>query len=71
MAPTAQRVATTTCAHCRKPLMPGDRVQTAFIVVRTGRNPETKELGAMLSGDFELVHISCLNPGLDGKVIVT
>lgn len=65
-----QRVATTTCAKCRSLFKPGDRVTTAFIVQQVGRNPATKELGALLGEDFELVHVSCVDTQLEGKIIV-
>ena len=65
-----QRVPVTTCARCRKQFAPGDRVQTAFIVQKIGRNPETKELGAMLGEDFELTHADCKNPSLDPRLVI-
>lgn len=58
------------CAKCRKNLEPADRVTPAYIVQKIGRNPENKELGAMLGGDFELVHISCVDTKLEAKVII-
>jgi hypothetical protein len=65
-----QRVPCTQCARCRKQLQPGDRVATAFIVQTVGRNPETRELGAMLGGDFELTHADCKNPQLDPRLVI-
>lgn len=65
-----QRVATTTCAKCRTQFKPGDRVTVAYIVQQVGRNPVTKDLGAMLGEDFELVHVACMDTQLDGKIIV-
>ena len=65
-----QRVATTTCAKCRTQFSPGDRVTVAYIVHTIGRNPATKDIGAMLGEDFELVHISCADAQLDGKIII-
>lgn len=69
MAPIAQRVATSLCARCRKPFFPGDRVQVCYIVEKVGRNMETKDVGAWLHESFELAHIDCADPGLDGKII--
>lgn len=66
-----QRVPVTTCAKCRQPFHPGDRVATAYIIQKIGRNPETKELGAMLGEDFELTHCDCKNPQLDPRLIIT
>lgn len=65
-----QRVPLTTCARCRKMFMPGDRVVTAFIVQKIGRNPSGKDMGAFLGDDFELVHGECGDPSLSGKLIV-
>lgn len=64
-----QRVPTTTCAKCRKLFAPGDRVLTVYIVQRVGRNMETKDMGAWLGEDFELVHASCVDPQLTAQII--
>lgn len=72
MASTQQRVAADTCARCRKTFKSGDRVTTAMIVLRTGPNPAAKtpwERGCEMSADFELVHIACTDPGLNGTII--
>lgn len=66
-----QRVPHTTCARCRKPFKAGDRMTPAYIVKNpNARNPETRELAAELSGEFEFVHASCGDPALDGRVLV-
>lgn len=71
MAPSLrQKTPVTMCAKCRKMLEPGDRVATAFIVQKIGRNPESRELGALLGEDFELVHVSCVDGALEGRLIV-
>jgi hypothetical protein len=70
MDPHRQRVPLTMCARCRKQFKAGDRVLTAMIIQKIGYNPETKDVGAFLGGDFELVHASCPDPGLEGKVII-
>jgi hypothetical protein len=70
MATTYQRTAVTECAKCHKQFQPGDRAIMLAIVVKLGRNPTTHEMGAMLSEDFELMHASCADPGLEGKIIV-
>jgi hypothetical protein len=64
-----QRVPATTCARCRKQLSPGDRVQMAMIVQGIGRNPSTKSIDAMISEEFELAHIDCMDTSLSGKLI--
>jgi len=63
-----QRVPVTTCARCRKQFVPGDRVVTAMIVQKVGRNPGSKELGAMIGEDFELVHADCRDRSLAGNL---
>lgn len=66
-----QRVALDTCARCRRKLAPGMRVVPAYILAATNvRHPETKELVSQLSGEFEFVHASCVDPYLDGKAIL-
>lgn len=69
MAALHQRVPTTLCAKCRVAFKPGDRVLTAYIVTKIGRNPETKDIGAWLHDDFELAHVACADPCLEGKLI--
>lgn len=66
-----QRVGLDVCASCRKALQPGDRVMPAYIVVKTKvRHPETKELVSEMSGEFEFIHATCMDPRLDGKIIL-
>lgn len=66
-----QRVALDTCARCRKKLTSGHRVLAAYIVEATNvRHPESKELVSRMSGEFEFVHASCVDPYLDGKAIL-
>lgn len=65
-----QRVPTTTCARCRKPLAAGDRVMPAMIVQKIGRDPESQDLGAFLGSDFELVHADCLDMQLAGRLVL-
>lgn len=67
-----QRVPLSTCARCRKAIQAGDRVLPAYIVKTAKmRHPETRELVSELSGEFEFVHASCVDPTLDGKAILT
>jgi len=66
-----QRVDHTTCARCRKKFKAGDRALPAYIILDPdGRDPVTKMRGAEMSGEFELVHASCADPSLDGKVVL-
>lgn len=65
-----QRVALTMCARCRKDIKPGDRVIPAYIVQKTGRNPQTKDIGAWIGDDFEFVHASCTDTALNGTSIL-
>ncbi len=66
------RVSHTTCARCRKKFRAGDRALIAYIIKNPDtRDPQTQELAIEMTGEFEFVHASCLDPSLDGKVIVT
>jgi hypothetical protein len=69
MASLGQRTATSECAKCHKAFVPGDRVLLVSIVYQVSRNPATRDVGAWLSEDFELAHVSCPDPGLEGKLI--
>lgn len=71
MASLRQKTSTAVCAKCHKMFMPGDRVVTVFIVQQVARNPVGRDVGAFVGEDFELVHASCPDPGLEGKIIVT
>ena len=64
------RCDSTTCIQCRRAFQPGDRITVAHIVVKTGRNEATRELGAFLSDEFELSHVNCADPQLSGQVVV-
>lgn len=66
-----QRVSHTTCARCRKGFQAGDRIMPAYIVLNPNtRNPETKELAAEMSGEFEFVHAACADPSLEGRIVI-
>lgn len=67
-----QRVSHTACARCRKPFTAGDRIMPAYIVENpNSRDPVTRELAAKMSGEFEFVHASCVDPALEGRIVVT
>lgn len=71
-AATFQRVSTAECAKCRKAFKPGDRVMQVLIVEKVGKNPMAAwEKGAFLCSDFELAHVICPDPGLEGLPIGT
>lgn len=58
-------VGSDTCGRCRKPLLPGQRVFPAYIVLRKGLNPTNlREKGVMLTGEYEMVHADCHDPYL-------
>jgi hypothetical protein len=57
------------CAACRKKFEPGDRVMPIYIVQTVGFNQATREFGAFLGEQFELMHAMCINPSLDGQII--
>lgn len=66
------RVSHTTCARCRKPFKAGDRALIAYIIKNPNtRDPQTQELAIEMTGEFEFVHASCVDPSLDGKAILT
>jgi len=69
MASLRQQTATSECAKCHKAFMPGDRVLLVSIVYQVSRNPATRDIGAWLGEDFELAHVLCPDPGLEGKLI--
>ena len=69
MATLCQKTPTSQCAVCHRSFMPGDRVLPVYIVQQVGRNMETKDIGAWLGGDFELMHAACADPGLEGRII--
>lgn len=70
MAALHQTVPTTTCAKCRRLFKPGDRVSPVYIIQKVGHNLETRDMGAWMGEDFELIHASCPDPGLEGKLLV-
>lgn len=70
MASLHQRTASSECAKCHKPLVPGDRVVCVNIVHHVSRNPATRDIGAWMAEEFEVAHASCADPGLEGKLIL-
>lgn len=61
-----------TCIRCRKKFLPGDRINPAMIVVKTGRHPNNpKEVGVHMSSEFELAHIDCHDPSLSLPLLGT
>jgi hypothetical protein len=69
MAPLRPRVASNVCVRCRKNFMPGDRVIYVMIVEKSGYNAETRDLGTWMLGEYEVAHVVCVDPGLEGKLI--
>ena len=66
------RVPHTTCARCRKPFKAGDRALPAYIIKNPNtRDPQTQELAIEMTGEFEFCHASCVDPMLDGRLVVT
>lgn len=65
-----QRCDSDTCIRCRRKFSRGDRVQVVNIVEKLGANPNNiRENGAWFSGEFEVAHVSCSDPALNGSVI--
>jgi hypothetical protein len=70
-APLHPRGNADTCIKCKKKFEKGDRVQMAFIVIGTGKNPHNpQELGATLSEEFEMTHINCADRQLEALIMV-
>jgi hypothetical protein len=71
MASIRQEVGIDTCRKCRRKLERGARVMVVHIVENVLRDPKGFGMLAMLSGEFELAHVSCADPYLDkGLVLV-
>ena len=66
-----KRVDDSTCASCRRPILPGHRVHAAYICLDPhALNPQKiTERGLELGVDCEFVHCRCSDPFLDGKRI--
>lgn len=56
-----------TCVRCRKRFMPGDRFDIVYIVISAGL--EEGIPGVRASSEFELAHVACPDPQLQGLVI--
>lgn len=63
------RHGTNICAKCRKPFKAGDRAMMVHIIMQTGFNGSTREVGSWFSEEFELAHAMCDNPALEGQII--
>lgn len=60
-----------TCVKCRRKFQRGDRVVIVHIVENVGSNPSNpREVGAWLSGEFEMQHSICADPGLDSTLVL-
>lgn len=69
-APLYPRCSADLCVRCRKKLDPGDRVTIVHIVEKVMRNPTNPlQMGAMLSGEFEMSHVDCADTSLEGRLI--
>jgi hypothetical protein len=70
--PLHSRGYTDTCVKCKHKFKAGDRVQMIYIVQGIGHAPHNqRELGAMLGEDFEMGHLECADPTLNGTVILS
>lgn len=65
-----KRVRDSTCARCRRPILPGHRIQAAWICINNkARNPNrVTERGLELGIDAEFCHVECRDPYLTGKL---
>jgi len=70
-APLVPRCNADTCVKCRRKLAPGDRVTVVQIVEKLGVNPANRlQMGAWLTGEFEMTHVVCADPTLDNSIII-
>lgn len=59
------------CIKCRRRFQPGDRVIIVNIIEKVGQNPSNpREVGSWFSGEFEVQHSICADPGLDSSIIL-
>jgi hypothetical protein len=67
-----KKTADNVCTACRKPILPGHRVQACYICLDpNARNPERiTERGLELGTDHEFVHCRCEDPYLDGRRVL-
>ena len=69
-APLFPRCTPDLCVRCRKKMTPGDRVTIVHIVTGIARNPDNPmQMGAYLSGEFEMAHLDCADVSLEGRVL--
>lgn len=69
-APLHPRCSPDLCIRCRKKFAPGDRVVIVHIVQTILKNPDNPlQMGAMLSGEFEMGHVECADTSLEGRLI--
>lgn len=69
-APLYPRCSPDLCIRCRKKMAPGDRVTIVHIVQAVVKNPDNPlQMGAMLSGEFEMAHVDCADSSLNGRML--
>lgn len=65
------RTNTGTCAKCKRRFNSADRVTPVYIVQEVGPDPkDPRQMGAWLGDEFEVAHINCEDPQLNGSIIV-
>lgn len=64
-----KRVPDDTCAACRKPILPGHRIQQIYICIKPNAvNPnKITERGLELGMDSEFIHARCEDPFCNGR----
>lgn len=68
---TIPRGNTTTCVRCSRKFETGDRVIPIYIIEKIGPNPvNPREIGSWFSPEFEVAHMDCADPGINGTIIV-
>jgi len=64
--PIHARVPDHTCALCKKQFRREDRIVMAVIVEGIVRDPDTKNKAVQCSGEYEMAHVDCHDPTLQG-----
>ncbi len=66
--PIQARVPDFICARCKKRFQRGDRAFPLVIVEGIGRDPETQGKAVQCSAEYEMIHLDCRDPKLQGDV---
>ncbi len=59
----------THCIRCRKAFVREDRIITVFIVAGVGFDSQTNRFLPAAGEEYELAHLDCADPKMQGRVI--